>query len=472
MGFDSFVILAGMRTGSNLLEAHLNAVPGIACHGELFNPHFVGYPNRDTQLGLTLAEREADPARLLQAMKGQNGVLPGFRFFRDHDARALDIALGDPRCAKILLTRNPVDSFISLQIARQTGQWKLTDARHRRQAKIRFEPTDFDTYLAAEQAFVSAIKRTLQHSGQTGFALGYDDLADADVLRGLVRFLGVALPPKGTQVALKRQNPEPARDKVTNPKEMEQALAKLDWAGLGHVPLLEPERGPAVRRYVAGAVAPLLYIPLPGGPDARVEGWLAALDAVAPDALRRGFNQKTLRQWRRQHPGHRSFTVISHPLVRAHRAFCRYILPTGPKSFPEIRAALRERYGVPIPATEPGAGYGPAQHREAFLGFLHFLQSNLSGQTSIRVARHWASQNVLLQGVGNLALPDLVIREEDLSRDLAHLAGQIGAGDAAVPDIAETGPVPLSNIHDDEVEAAARAAYQRDYMMFGYRAWR
>jgi LPS sulfotransferase NodH len=47
MGFRSFVILAAMRTGSNFLEESLNGVPGITCHGELFNPAFVGYPKGD-----------------------------------------------------------------------------------------------------------------------------------------------------------------------------------------------------------------------------------------------------------------------------------------------------------------------------------------------------------------------------------------------------------------------------------------
>ena len=63
--FDSFVVFAAMRTGSNFLEANLNAIPGVACHGEAFNPYFVGYPHRETLLGFDQAAREADPAKLL-----------------------------------------------------------------------------------------------------------------------------------------------------------------------------------------------------------------------------------------------------------------------------------------------------------------------------------------------------------------------------------------------------------------------
>jgi hypothetical protein len=39
-----------------------------------------------------------------------------------------------------------------------------------------------------------------------------------------------------------------------------------------------------------------------------------------------GFEQKSLRQWKRRHPGHRSFTVLRHPLLRAHAAFRRKIV--------------------------------------------------------------------------------------------------------------------------------------------------
>ncbi|MBU0780159.1 MAG: sulfotransferase domain-containing protein, partial [Alphaproteobacteria bacterium] len=110
-----------MRTGSNFLEANLNMFDGVACLGEAFNPHFIGFPNTPDLLGMTQADRESDPQALIDRVKQAEG-LNGFRFFNDHDSRVLDIALTDPRCAKIVLTRNPVDSFVSWKIASATGQ--------------------------------------------------------------------------------------------------------------------------------------------------------------------------------------------------------------------------------------------------------------------------------------------------------------------------------------------------------------
>ncbi|MEL7131520.1 MAG: nodulation protein NodH, partial [Pseudomonadota bacterium] len=45
--FDYFVVFAEMRTGSNFLEANLNALDGLSCYGEAFNPGFIGYPKKD-----------------------------------------------------------------------------------------------------------------------------------------------------------------------------------------------------------------------------------------------------------------------------------------------------------------------------------------------------------------------------------------------------------------------------------------
>ena len=118
--FDYFVIFAEMRTGSNFLETNLNAFRGLRCHGEAFNPHFVVYPNATEVLGIDFQSREADPMRLLDAIKGEGGALGGFRYFHDHDPRVLDGILDDPRCAKIILTRNPAESYVSWKIAKQT----------------------------------------------------------------------------------------------------------------------------------------------------------------------------------------------------------------------------------------------------------------------------------------------------------------------------------------------------------------
>ena len=66
--FDYFVVFAEMRTGSNFLEANLNCFEDLACLGEAFNPHFIGYPKSEAVLGVTLSQREENPHLLLDAV--------------------------------------------------------------------------------------------------------------------------------------------------------------------------------------------------------------------------------------------------------------------------------------------------------------------------------------------------------------------------------------------------------------------
>lgn len=471
--FDSFVIFAEMRTGSNFLEETLSAVPGLICYGEAFNPHFVGGKDNRVLLGVTQAERDRDPERLLDAMARAGAGMPGFRFFHDHDPRVLARVLEDRRCAKIVLLRNPADSYVSHKIARQTGQWRLTDLKHARSARVRFDAAEFADHVDRLQAFQLHLLRALQTSGQTAFYLAYEDIGDVAVLNGLLGFLGIAARIDAVPDRLKKQNPEPLSAKVENFAEMEAALAGFDRFDLSRTPCFEPRRGPAVPAHVAAPESPLLFLPIPGGPVARIEAWLAALDRTDTGALQRGFTRKTLRQWKRQHPGHRAFTVVTHPLARAHAAFVTHILPTGPGSFPVIRAALRQNYGVPLPEAAPGPAYDAAAHRAAFLAFLRFLKGNLGGQTGLRVDASWASQTRVLEGFAEVVLPDMILRAEQLDAELPMLAAQVGARVPDAPaDAAPEAPIPLDAIYDAEIEAAARDAYQRDYLALGYRAWR
>lgn len=470
--FDYFVVFAEMRTGSNFLESNLNAFQGFTCHGEAFNPHFIGYPNKTQILGVTQGDREADPSVLIDAIRDKSDGLGGFRFFHDHDPRVLDICLDDPRCAKIILTRNPAESYVSWKIAQATGQWKLTNVKRRKDSKIEFDAKEFEEHVAKLQMFQVFLMNRLQVTGQTAFYVDYEDLQDVEVMNGLARFLGSEERLPKLDESLKKQNPSALSDKVSNFAAMERSISGLDRFNLSRTPNFEPRRGPAVPGFVTGAHAPLLYMPMRAGPEAQVLEWLAGLDGVPVDTLPTQMNQKGLRQWMKRKDGHRSFTVLRHPLARAHAAFCTRILPRGPGTFADIRKTLRNFYKLPIPGEQPGESYDVAAHRAAFVAFLEFLRANLNGQTSIRVDAHWATQASALQGMAQFALPDIIIREEDMVSSLDRLASEMGYPNAEPAKPAgEDSPHALRDIYDAEIEALAAQIYHRDYLLFGFEAW-
>lgn len=467
--FDYFVILAGMRTGSNLLEEHLSAIPGLTSYGEMFNPHFFGSPGQESLFGLSLAARDDNPLKAVAEMCREATGLPGFRLFYDHDPRVIDHVLADQRAAKVVLSRRPLDSYVSLKIARKTGKWWASDMAKAAPAKVTFDAEEYSEFLTTLSEFDLRIRHALQTTGQTAFHISYSDLSDADVIAGLGRYLGNDGQPDPSKVKARVQNPTPVTGRLENPEEAERALLALSVPDLGYLPSYEPDRGPGLRLFHASTVVPLLYMPIRGAGRDVVPEWLASIGEVES-----GMNQKEARRWMRLNPKHRSFTVLRHPLPRAYDAFCRFILPAGVEPYADIRDALISRYGVPLPDETAGKDWALEDQRAAFLGFLDFLVGNLGGQTPVRVDNTWASQFTLLEAIARFKVPDRVVREETLRSELSDLVTSIGNFD--VPKLqapeSRSEPFALGHVQTADIDEACEKAYRRDFLFFGYGRWR
>lgn len=461
--FTYFVILAGMRTGSNLLEETLNQVEGLVSHAEVFNPVHIGIPKNETLLGMTKAERDTAPLALLDRLKAAPG-LNGFRFFDDHDPRVLPVVLADPACAKIVLTRNPVESYVSLLIARDTGEWRTGAVIDETSSKPRFDQTKFEAFLARKSTFQREVLHTLQVSGQTAFHLDYEDVQSVEVINGLLAYLGLPGRIKRISGRLVPQNPGPLSAKVENFADLEEAVRQVDWAALARLPNFEARRGPGVARALAAADAPVVFLPVPPDEGAQVRAWLSGLGR---GGLTDGFSQKSLRAWLSDRPGRRSFTLVSHPMLRAHAVFRRVL---ADEDLEGLRIGLVEAGVLPHMELDAEGDLPAETERAGFLGFLRFVRANLNGQTPIQQNLLWASQMSILQGMAQFALPDLIAREETLAGDLGYLARMLGVP-APDTDLAErTGNrrTALARISDATVEAACQAAYSRDYHFLGY----
>lgn len=456
-------MFAEMRTGSNFLEMNLNGLDGFTCHGEAFNPYLLGNHTNKHLFGFTLEQRDTDPLAMLREMRLQTPGLGGFRYFHDHDPRVLDTVMADGACAKIILTRNPVESYVSWKIALETDQWRLMNTRRHTTARPRFDADEFEAHLEKLQQFQIHLLNRLQISGQTAFYLDYEDIQNVDVLNGLAAFLGLQDRLKSIDTTLKKQNPEAIEDKVSNPAEMAKSLARMDRFNLARTPNFEPRRNAGVPQYVAATGAPLLYMPISGGPNAVVRAWLEGFGKLITD-----FDRKSLKRWKDTQAGHRSFAVLRHPLARAHAAFCEFL---ARNQQPELRPYLAKFHWLLLPA--PGKDFtSDADFRAAFLVFLGFLKRNLSGQTGLKVIPQFASQTAVLQGFAQLYPADIVLREDRLASGLAYLAAEVGLPWPAYTTQTKEMPVSLDAIYGPDLESAARDAYDRDYAGFGFGDWK
>lgn len=465
--FTSFVILAEMRTGSNLLEACLNTVPGLRCEGEAFNPVFVGHPKTNAIFGIDKAAREADPHALLAAFKAQP-KLSGFRYFHDHDPRVQQAFLDDSSCAKIILMRNQLESFVSLQIARATQQWRLGDVARRKAEKVSFDPMEFEAHVRVLQEFHLHIQNALQTTGQTAFYLDYEDILSLEVLNGMLAWLGVSDRLDALPKTLKRQNPEPLEEKVTNPEALSEGIARLDRFHLSRSPSFEPRQPALMWSYHACRRLPLVYVPLPGAVEKSVIAWMEGLDGGG--ALKDDFSALEWRDWQRAHPRRVAFTVLRHPLARAHDTFVAQVALGGREN---VRCFIERVSGLDVPTERSALKALPAEtHRALFLAYLDFVKANLNGQTALPVRPLWASQARLIEGISAKCPLHHLLREEYLAADLPRFGRDLGG--ALPPYVTEPRkrPVELAAIYDSEIEAAGRAAYGLDYELLGFTDWR
>ena len=476
-----FVLLANMRTGSNLFEQNINLYDSFSCNGELFNPSFVGFPNQENYCGMDTVDRDRDPFKLIRKMVAQNNdTLPGFRLFSDHDRRVLNYVLEDETCAKIVLTRNPLDSYISYAIARKTDQWKLSDLHKRKTAQVDFDILGFKSYVNALSEFAKKIRMTLQKTGQAAFQLSYTDLGQLDVFNGLSQFLESEEELEGLKEKIKRQNPEGLSEKVNNYKEMMEQVKSINFLDSGLPEFHEPERHAAAKNFIVGETAPLLFQPIGTYGQYVIENWMSS---HCDGQLSSGLKQKEIFEWLRSHPSRVSLAMLAHPVVRAHDAFNKHIFQSGDSGFPWIRKILIEQYNVKLPdavlceTLNRGAldsiGYDVEDYRQAFKKFSKFLNGNLKGQTRARIDHSWASQTAILDGYTKAVHPDYLLRDNTYKNALQLIEDQLGLPNITVGDIdLDEAAFSIEQVYDEEVEELIAKAYSRDYMNFGFKSWR
>jgi len=489
--FRYFTILGSMRSGSNLLEQSLNQFDDIICHGELFNPAFIGGPKNKTTFGFSLAEREKTPLALIDAMVVDSGAnIPGFRLFDGHDERVIQKTLADPKCAKIILQRTPLESYISLKIARKTDQWLLRDAPQRKAAQIYFDADEFTKYQNAHRIFHDNIRINLQKTGQTAFWLRYPEQKGLDILNGIAAFLGNKTPLKSVKENIRKQNPESLLEKVENFEEMQDFLAKTQQNTTPEAGLTPTMRA-NIPRMISCIGNPILFAPIPGGPNAEVLRWMHMLDAGADistsyqeatksgEILHTGHSQRTLFEWMNANPSVITITAVRHPIARAYGAFMSKIFPIGPNTYDMIRGQLIENFKISLPdaklmkncdqKTLKAAGYGIKEHRAAFHGFLRFLNANLSRQTSIRVDGLWAHQTQFLAGFNSTLPIALITREGALDAGFRYVESLLDLPTPKLgPPIREAHIFALNDVYTRQSENLARKAYGVDYTRFGF----
>lgn len=317
--FDAICILGTMRTGSNLLERIMTQNPEIIGAGELFNPNFIFRRAKSEYHGITIPDRDANPDGLLQkAIEVNAPRLPLFRFFPDHSPAALESILNDPRIAKILLKRNPIDSFISVEIARRNTQWILT-RREKDVAEVRFtfREAEFQNWLSTSDQFYEGIEARLRAMGQEFYEIAYENIKNYGMLDELAEFLALQAGWPQFIEPLERQNPRARESYLKNPESLE-TLQAPDWQPR-QIDNRLPE--PIIAQSYFAPKLGLVFVPIFGNSDQNELEVLRQRNEAEPVLI----HTKDVAKLLQNNPELRAYTRVIHPMDRIYLIFMRHL---------------------------------------------------------------------------------------------------------------------------------------------------
>jgi hypothetical protein len=211
----------------------LNSHPQILCHHEIFNPHVVGYArhlqNSSFTIG-TIEERERDPVEFLSRVWKANLGHPcvGFKLCWRQNETIFRTVLEERGISKIVLKRkNRVKAFVSLLLARKTGQWVVYEPSDllQRDTRVNVDVTELHETIAFNTAYYREIEETLRASQQPFLEVNYEELFSQDQQGRMLDFLGVGV----EQGAALREgtiklNSRQVQDLISNFDELKAAL--------------------------------------------------------------------------------------------------------------------------------------------------------------------------------------------------------------------------------------------------------
>jgi LPS sulfotransferase NodH len=232
-----FIILNAPRTGSNYLCTLLNSHPEILCHHEIFNPHVVGVArhlqNSNFHMG-TIEERDKDPVAFLPRVWERTLGRPcvGFKLCWKQSEPIFHAALADRTIRKIILKRrNRIKCFVSLLLARQTGEWVIYSdhAAPGGRPKVTVDPDELLRNIAFNDSYYAEIESALA-AEQAPHIVYYESLFSEAGLGGILRFLEVENPDPALLTGQTwKLSSQSLRDLVENFDQLEASLRGTEF---------------------------------------------------------------------------------------------------------------------------------------------------------------------------------------------------------------------------------------------------
>ncbi|CUS46495.1 hypothetical protein MGWOODY_Smn2057 [hydrothermal vent metagenome] len=186
----------------------------------------------DFRLG-SMEERESDPVEFLDRVWRTNlgRAAVGFKMCLWQHEAAYRAVLPDHGVRKILLKRrNRVKSFVSLLLARQTGEWVVYDDRGAPapRPRVHVDPLALMENIALHERFYAETERSLNETAQDHALLWYEDLFSPEGIEPALAFLGAAGRPAQPQGQTWKLTPVALRETISNFDTLSEELRGSD----------------------------------------------------------------------------------------------------------------------------------------------------------------------------------------------------------------------------------------------------
>lgn len=235
----NFVIVTLPRSGSYHLASLLDSASDIKCYGEVFKGNKVELPARTlAKLGLgasSTTERDKEGSALLERLFDLSPEpVQGFKAFPDQLARSgIRVSLHRTGWKYIFLVRNPIEAFVSLQRAKQTGIFVLGRSEKRPEPQLTkpvyINPCDLISSIEWRLLLYEKWRAIVKTHGQEHATMvEYKSLQYSRKRERLLEFLGSASDPKTLTSDRAKQFTRPFWEGVFNASEVIEALKAAD----------------------------------------------------------------------------------------------------------------------------------------------------------------------------------------------------------------------------------------------------
>lgn len=232
----AFLLVGMMRSGSNFLERQLNLLPDVRCHGELFNPAFIGFSHeaKGQLAGFSRndpAQRNEDEDAFVRAVDGacDRGIL-GLRLFLDHSPGMTSRLLYDAAVKKVVLSRNLLEAYISLETARETGVWLTTEAAKAPPEPVKVDINKLVTFSLRQSLYYNDVQTVLHETGQSYLQVDYNEIKNLDKLNEIASFIGSPHRFQEVSEPIQKQNPGSLEDRIVEFPKLLQELKRRQLA--------------------------------------------------------------------------------------------------------------------------------------------------------------------------------------------------------------------------------------------------